>query len=472
MKRALSLDVLRGLSIFGMVLSGTIPFGGALPSWMYHAQCPPPSHAFNPQVAGITWVDLVLPVFIFCMGAAIPLALTKKLENGEGDLNLAKSMVSRFFFLVFFAIYIAHILPHAIGEGLLSFDLLGQQIQGYDLQWLTLIGFALMFPMFRMIKDQKRKRIWRVIGWGGALGLLLVFRLVYGQEFSLHRSNIIILLLANVYLLGAIGWYFTRHSWLARFALFVFWGAVQLCCKYTGFDAVIDGFQPTSWFFLFRMSHYMLLIIPATVVGDLLVDRLKSSADNQKHSGTSHWKHLFFVGVLLLVVWLTTALYQRWMVAVFTVTPIAVGGLYLLVKKHLPQYMVLFTIAAYLIVIGLILEPVEGGIKKDHATASYMLLTSGMALCLLLFFDYVVDHWKESGLVKLLAGAGCNPLMAYVVTTWFMFPFLHVTFLFGIYELLYPFGFPWVGFYRAFALVIGAMSLVYWMAKKKIIWRV
>jgi hypothetical protein len=44
--------------------------------------------------------------------------------------------------------------------------------------------------------------------------------------------------------------------------------------------------------------------------------------------------------------------------------------------------------------------------------------------------------------------------------------------LYGIYELLYPSGFPWVGVFRACAVVLGAMSLVYWMAKKKIIWRV
>ncbi|WP_430973611.1 DUF5009 domain-containing protein [Sunxiuqinia rutila] len=472
MKRALSLDVLRGLSIFGMVLAATIPFGGALPAWMYHAQCPPPTHAFNPQVAGITWVDLVLPVFIFCMGAAIPLAFTKKIAGGASTLALGKSVASRFFSLVIFAIYIAHILPYAIGESLLSFKLGEQSIQGYDLQWLTLVGFGLMFPMFRIIKDQKRKRLWRIVGWGGAVALLLVLRLVYGQEFSLHRSNIIILLLANVYLLGAVGWYFTRNSWVARAALFVFWGAVQLACKYTGFDAVVDGFQLTSWFFLFRMSHYMLLIIPATAVGDMLVVRLNNSTENQPLTGTSPWKHLFFPGLLVLVVGLTTALFQRWILAAFIVTPLMLVGLYGLVKKHLPNYQQLFGLAAYLIVIGLIIEPVEGGIKKDYATASYMILTSGMALCLLMFFDYVVDRWKESAVVKLLAGAGCNPLMAYVVTSWFVFPFLKVTFLYGVYEALYPAGLPWLGALRAVALVIGAMSLVYWMAGKKIIWRV
>ncbi|MFA5693826.1 MAG: DUF5009 domain-containing protein, partial [Proteiniphilum sp.] len=35
-----ALDVLRGVAILMMVLSANIPFGGALPGWMYHAQVP------------------------------------------------------------------------------------------------------------------------------------------------------------------------------------------------------------------------------------------------------------------------------------------------------------------------------------------------------------------------------------------------------------------------------------------------
>ncbi|MBP9583943.1 MAG: DUF5009 domain-containing protein, partial [Bacteroidales bacterium] len=37
MKRYLSLDLLRGLTIFGMVFSAIIPYG-VLPDWMYHIQ--------------------------------------------------------------------------------------------------------------------------------------------------------------------------------------------------------------------------------------------------------------------------------------------------------------------------------------------------------------------------------------------------------------------------------------------------
>ena len=72
-KRAFALDALRGFAILTMALSGYIPWG-VLPSWMYHAQVPPPAHKFNPTIPGITWVDLVFPFFLFAMGAAIPRA--------------------------------------------------------------------------------------------------------------------------------------------------------------------------------------------------------------------------------------------------------------------------------------------------------------------------------------------------------------------------------------------------------------
>lgn len=72
--RYLSLDFLRGITIFGMVLSAIQP-SGVMPGWMYHVQNPPPTHDLNMAVPGIGWVDLVFPIFIFCMGAAIPLSL-------------------------------------------------------------------------------------------------------------------------------------------------------------------------------------------------------------------------------------------------------------------------------------------------------------------------------------------------------------------------------------------------------------
>lgn len=85
-ERSYALDAFRGYAILTMVLSGCVVFG-ILPAWMYHAQTPPPSNLFNPDIPGITWVDLVFPFFLFAMGAAFPFSINKRLERGEKKRN-------------------------------------------------------------------------------------------------------------------------------------------------------------------------------------------------------------------------------------------------------------------------------------------------------------------------------------------------------------------------------------------------
>ena len=103
--RALALDALRGYAIITMVLSATI-VTHVLPGWMSHAQTPPPDHAFNPMLPGITWVDLVFPFFLFAMGAAFPFSIGKRAEKGDSKLKLVYEAIKRGVQLTFFAIFI------------------------------------------------------------------------------------------------------------------------------------------------------------------------------------------------------------------------------------------------------------------------------------------------------------------------------------------------------------------------------
>lgn len=84
-QRLLSLDVLRGLTVIGMVLvnsASVFHYGKQVPvySWLLHASW-----------AGITLADLVFPFFIFMVGVSIPFALSG-LKEREG---LSKATVLR-----------------------------------------------------------------------------------------------------------------------------------------------------------------------------------------------------------------------------------------------------------------------------------------------------------------------------------------------------------------------------------------
>ena len=107
-KRIAAIDILRGIAIFGMVLCANIGFSSDLPSWMFHCQTPPPDYAFNPDVPGITWVDLVFPFFLFTMGAAFPLAMRKRLENGVSKWEVAGSLFKRWLTLTIFALLLGN----------------------------------------------------------------------------------------------------------------------------------------------------------------------------------------------------------------------------------------------------------------------------------------------------------------------------------------------------------------------------
>src|SRR5262249_33795262 len=100
-----------------MILSGQFPFGEhALPSWMYHAQVPPPEHKWIGTLPGITWVDLVFPFFLFTMGASVPLALSRRLEGGDTPIRVAVFVIERGVLLGFFALYVQAIRPYAISD--------------------------------------------------------------------------------------------------------------------------------------------------------------------------------------------------------------------------------------------------------------------------------------------------------------------------------------------------------------------
>ncbi len=83
-KRLYSLDVFRGVTIAGMILVNNPG------SWAH--LYPPLAHA---EWHGATPTDWIFPFFLFIVGVAIPIALGKRIERGDGRVEIFSKVFSR-----------------------------------------------------------------------------------------------------------------------------------------------------------------------------------------------------------------------------------------------------------------------------------------------------------------------------------------------------------------------------------------
>ena len=214
------------------MLSATIVYG-ILPVWMYHAQVPPPDHAFNPNLPGLTWVDMVFPSFLFAMGAALPFSVGKRLRKGASKLKLALNALWRGVKLTFFAILIQHFYPYMTGGDLHS-------------QLLAIFCFALLFPMYMRLP-------WEMPQWvrtavqlgamviGATVMLCMSYPINYDLNLHLHTSNIIILILANVSVFATLLFIFTFHSRTLRLVVLAL--LFGIICHHAAVDVQLHIFH-------------------------------------------------------------------------------------------------------------------------------------------------------------------------------------------------------------------------------------
>jgi predicted acyltransferase len=466
-KRADALDALRGFAIITMILSGSIPFSGpaALPGWMYHAQVPPPDHIFNPNLPGITWVDLVFPFFLFSMGAAFPFALRKRIEQGIPYWKLSLQAIQRGFLLVVFALFLQHSKPYVLSSN------------PETIHWIIgLVGFVILFLIYYRYPKNINPKLTIAIKIIAGIGAIILFsQLTYsnGNGFSLNRSDIIILVLANVALFGSIFWLFSKDNLLIRFSILSFLLAFRLTHNIEGsWTAWIWNLTPTSEIYQFYFLQYLFIIIPGTIAGDLFYKWIKSSSEEISRDNTSTFVYLFIlcIGIIILNLF---GLYSRYLTFNLIGNLILLStGLFLLKnsKSQIRElYKKLFSWGAFWLLLGLVFESYEGGIKKDHPTLSYYFVTSGLAFMALLTFSIISDFWKKSKYINLLIDNGQNPMIAYIAGSNFVMPILALTGLSTIlnYLLLNP----WLGFLKGLTFTLLAAIVTSFFTEKKIFWR-
>lgn len=423
--RAVALDALRGLAILAMVLSGLVP--ALLPAWMYHGQDPPPTHITNTSLPGITWVDLVFPFFLFSMGAAIPLALGKRLEKGRW-WSVIPGILWRGALLAAFAYFRDHVDPFVYSPSPARFD------------WqLALLGFACVFPIWLRLPPRWPLPIqWlvRVIGWGLALLLLVHYRYPDHQNLAfnghgmvqwLQRVDIIILVLANVSVAGSLIWLCTRNAWFARLAPVGLMVALKISSTEPGWARVVWNASSMPWLYRMEFMKYLVIILPGTIVGDMLVAWLKT---RDREHVKEQWPVARMVALTILLFSFAPecvyGLHERFVVeSTLIVAAMLLAGALLTMRpqSELDRMLArLFQWGAYWLILGLVFEPYEGGIKKSFATMSYFFVTLGLAILTLAAFTILTERLKGTSAVALLTANGQNPLLAYVGISNFIVP--------------------------------------------------
>ena len=494
-ERAGGLDALRGYAILTMALSGMVPWG-TLPQWMYHAQLIAPQMKYNLSVPGLTWVDLVFPFFLFSMGTAMPLALTRRLGERLIDWRVLLGLSQRLLLLAFFAIYVRHISPTVIANPVTTRALL-----------LGLLGFLLLFPtLTRLPKEwsSSRQFLVRATGWTSCVAFLIWLNYepkIDSQTWLtniVRQRDIIILVLANTVFTGGLVWMLTRRWVAGRLGLMIVILAFRLSHDADGWTHAIWTYSPrwAAGLYQFPFQQYLLIVIPGTIVGDLLlrrlnhsiapVPRLSESANTEKGPDTGQLTNgppsqrdtllASAAALISLALILTNVVGLQSRATTTTVLIVAplLSLLYALVRRMAQssetEFMQrLLRWGALWLMIGLAFEPFEGGIKKDSATVSYYFVTSGLACFALAFLQSVLGIVDTDRPLRWLIETGQNPMIAYVAIRSFLRPVVELTHLDPLMKSWLSA--PWAGVAWACVKVLLLAWFVSWMTRRRVFWR-
>ena len=453
-KRIAAIDILRGIAIFGMVLCANIGFSSDLPSWMFHCQTPPPDYAFNPDVPGITWVDLVFPFFLFTMGAAFPLAMRKRLENGVSKWEVAGSLFKRWLTLTIFALLLGNAYSTwqstrpAFQEGLFDVALWG----------------VMFMSLVRLDKKSWGKHV-------NNAGLFLLVVMAYIRidyfQVPLNRwtSDIIIMILANIAIFGGLIWMFTKDNLRLRWLVLLFIATIKALSSYAPETlAWAPKFSAISWFFSWDFLQYLVIALAGSVVGDMLLDHTKSGVKltmDKMHIGAG------FVAICATVLQLW-GLFTRNVLADFIISAVLGAAFFAMTFKRRNVMTNIGYLGFILMLVGIAFDPVDGGITKDHCNLSYLFTTSGMAALTAAFLLMMEFKWNIKG--RGLSGCGQNPMLAYTVTNFLIGPILTLV-GFGAWINNISVGSPFWGTVRGFVYTLLMVAVTCFFTNKKFFWR-
>ena len=183
--RIASIDIFRGITVLVMVFVDNLDFVKGLPWWTYH---------MPRQANGMTYVDMVFPAFLFVMGMSIPLAVARRMAEGDSRGKIWLYILGRSLSLVVLGLFIANgpqVDQQHAGISAVSWDLLG------------FAGIALFWGGFNSSDAAENKRLRRIVKYTGFL-LLVVLAIIFRR--TSQDGHVAWFDFSDWEILGLLGW--------------------------------------------------------------------------------------------------------------------------------------------------------------------------------------------------------------------------------------------------------------------------
>lgn len=424
---------------------------------------------YDSRRAGMTWVDVVFPMFLFTMGAAIPLAYTSRLRKNPSRWRQARAATGRFLVLVLFAVYVQQVLPSLIDKPVTDAT-----------RWMSVLAFVILIPLLTRLPAETPvfiKRLLRLTGTISVVVLLCMINTREGHErFTWATYDIIILLLAWSSLVASLLWLLMPNRpwlWLPiglviatiahelnlpaehRLGGAQLWNTLEPVLQWpkqaldlgwmANAKTAGDGsaFLDLSSLYSFSFLSCLWLVLPGMLTGERLIEVSRSQAADENEQrprvGPVRWLSI----IMLLVVGMVVVLaglqdvdtrwgnwgrlvvsnpYAAWLGLPASILAWIIIALKRSVPKPAALVRQLIGAGVLCLVVGVLLSCLpganggyfEGGVRKVPGTLSWYFTSTGLICHLLAIFMIIIDmgRWRRSA--ALLIGAGQNPMLAYV----------------------------------------------------------
>lgn len=354
--RILSIDALRGFIMLIMIFVNDLAtiHGNTVPDWMVH-------FSDRAKGSGMTFVDLVLPAFIFIVGMSIPFAINAIRRKGRTSIQIIWHILIRTLSLLFLGVLMTHGWP------------ISTHIGWSAALWETLMGICAILAFCQISSPygspatQKTlviaTTLCHIIGFVGLI--FLAFQFVGKQNSHIMTYSPFHINTGWWGILGIIGWAYCIASLI--YLIFQNHRTALLGCMVL-----------------------LLCIIPAAKTQMFSAVWLADYVDIGKTLGSQ--PAIAVAGMILSTILITPD------------------------KKTVQARIWFTTLFSSAMVLGAVLLNGLYGISKNQATPSWALWACAITANLWLFFYVICDVKPLRFLSKPLSLAGSNALLAYLLS--------------------------------------------------------